>query len=568
MLPAMSRRDTALALWVGLLTAAGPVLAEPRPNVLLVIADDLGFGDIGATGAELPTPALDRLARDGVLFSNFHTAATCSPSRAMLLTGVDHHRTGLGSMGEFLTDAQRGQPGYEGYLNDRVATIGEILRAAGYATAFAGKWHLGRVPGRLPGDRGFEHTLALVQGSADNWSELGPAPIEPSVDFSRGGEIVPRPDDRFSSTLYTDEILGFLERTAGGDRPFLAVLSFQAVHWPHHAPDAWLARFAGGYREGWDVARLRRHQRLIELGILPPGAPARARSDRVVAWETLAPEAREREAARMAAYAAMLAQMDHEIGRVLEALDASGRYRDTLVAFVSDNGPDASEPDLDPRSRSWYEQRYPRLGVPPIGARGTYPSYGPQWAQLGAIHLRDFKGTAYEGGMRVPLLLSHPSGFAGGRRSDAFAFATDLVPTLLDAVGVEHPARRPGNELYAPSGRSALGVLRGTAERIHPAGEPVGYELMKNSALFLGDHKLVKVGPPADHSQWRLFDLRRDPSETNDLAATEPERLAQMRLLYEAYERDYGVVPMPDDYDVWGALLRATPDSPDSPGTE
>jgi arylsulfatase A-like enzyme len=564
MLPAMLCRGAAFALLWAFLIGAGPVAAEPRPNVLLVIADDLGFGDIAATGGEVPTPALDRLARDGVLFSNFHTAATCSPSRAMLLTGVDHHRTGLGSMAEFLTDAQRGQPGYEGYLNDRVATIGELLHGAGYATAFAGKWHLGRVPGRLPGDRGFEQTLGLVQGAADSWSELGPAPIEPLANFTRGGKIVPRPDDRFSSTLYTDEILDFLEQTAGGDRPFLAVLSFQAVHWPHHAPDDWLARFAGRYSEGWDVARQRRHQRLIELGLLPPGAPARARSDRVVAWDTLAADAREREAARMAAYAAMLAQMDHEIGRVLAALDASGRYADTLVAFVSDNGADASEPDLDPRARSWYAQRYPRLGMQPSGARGTYPSYGPQWAQLGSIHLRDFKGTAYEGGMRVPLLLSHPNGFAGGRRSDAFGYATDLVPTLLDAVGVEHPARQPGARLHAPSGRSALGVLRGTAERIHPANEPVGYELMKNSALFLGDHKLVKVGPPADRSHWRLFDLARDPSETNDLAAAQPDLLAQMRALYDAYEREFGVVPMPDDYDVWAQLLRATRESSDA----
>ena len=213
--------------------------AEPeaaRPNVLVVIADDLGWGDIGPTGAEVPTPALDRLARDGVLFTSFHTAATCSPSRAMLLTGVDHHLAGLGGMGEFLTDEQRGEPGYEGHLNDRVATIGELLGAAGYATAFSGKWHLGRVPGRLPADRGFEHGLGLVQGSGDSWSELGPAPIEPKLDFTRGGRIVPRPDDRFSSTLYTDEILDFLGETATGDRPFLAVLSFQAVHWPHHAP--------------------------------------------------------------------------------------------------------------------------------------------------------------------------------------------------------------------------------------------------------------------------------------------------------------------------------------------
>jgi arylsulfatase A-like enzyme len=535
---------------------APPDESRSRPNLLLIVADDLGFADLGAYGSEIPTPNLDRLAREGVQLTSFHVAATCSPTRSMLLTGVDNHRNGLGSMGEFLTDEQRGLPGYEGHLNARVATAAEILADAGYDTFFSGKWHLGTEPGSRPSDRGFARSFALLVGAGDNWSDRGAAPIEPAGLFARDGQPVQRDPGAFSSDLYTGELLEQLG--AGGEgRPFFAVLSFQAVHWPHHAPAEEIARHASAYDGGWDSLRLARVERLRERGILADGLPARERSERVRAWSELSAAERALESRRMAVFAAMTENMDRQVGRVLRFLEQRGAYDDTLIVFVSDNGPDPSQPEHAPWSREWYLERYPRQSLAELGLPQSFSSYGPQWAQLGSAHLCGFKGSAFEGGLRVPMIATWRARIPGGRRSDAFGYVTDIVPTLLEAAGVPHPAPRfRGREIFGLDGVSLLPHLEGRAERIHAPDHAVGYALFKDRALFQGNWKLVRVGPPTGPGKWQLYDLRRDPSELHDLAAAEPERFARMQALYAEYARSYGVVSAPDDFDVFGALTR------------
>ena len=529
--------------------APAPTPEAGRPNVLFIIADDLGFGDLGAYGAEVDTPVLDALAAEGVQFTSFHTAATCSPSRAMLLTGVDNHRNGLGSMASFLTPGQRGAPGYEGHLNSRARTLAERLRAAGYFTAFSGKWHLGMKPEHWPAARGFERSFALLGGSGDNWSDTGPAPILPKTTFTRDGEPVERPAG-FSSALFVDELLAALAAKPSG-QPFLAVLSFQAVHWPHHAPPDVLEKYAHTYDVGWDALRAARHARMQELGVIGADVPERRRDPNVPAWDTLSEARQRRESARMAAYAAMTEDMDREIGRVLATLDAAGDLADTIVVFVSDNGPDPSEPDLAPRAVAWYDERYPDRSVEGMGGPGSFPSYGPQWAQLGAVHLRDYKGSSAEGGMRVPFIIRAPGRIAGGRRSPAFAFATDVVPTLLELTGVPVEAV----ERLAPlDGESMVPLLRGERDRVHAPEDVTGYELMIGRALFQGDRKLLQVGPPAGDGTWRLFDIVEDPGERVDLAPQAPADFERMKALFDRYVVDYGVVPMDPDYDVFEAL--------------
>ena len=542
--------------------AATARAAEPgRPNVLLVVADDLGYTDLGVTGAEVDTPHIDALARAGVFFTNFHVAATCSPTRSMLLTGVDNHRNGLGNMGEFLTAEQRGRPGYEGHLNERVVTVAEILRDAGYDTAFSGKWHLGGEPGQRPHDRGFARSLALLGGAADTWSDGGPAPLLPVAEFTRNGERVPRPEGRFSTTWYADELIGFLEQQRPGGRPFFAVLSFQAVHWPHHAPQPYLDAVGDRYAAGWDATRAARFERLRVAGLVPEDLPLPPRHPSARPWPDLTPDERAIEARRMAAYAAMTESMDHETGRVIDFLRSQGRLGDTLVIFVSDNGPDPSEPDHMPGARAWYAKRYPNQSLEGIGAPGSFPTYGPAWAQTGAAHLLHFKGSASEGGLRVPLIVAWPGSVAGGRRSDAFGFVTDIVPTILEAAGAQHPgAGTRGRGLHPLDGRSLLPVARAEAMRIHPVDEAVGYQLMKNAALFLGEYKLVRNGPPTGDGSWRLIHLAEDVSEAVDLSQREPARFTRMRALYDDYVRDYGVIPMPDDYDVLKTLTEGEPE--------
>lgn len=531
----------------------------PRPNVLLIVADDLGYSDLGVTGAEVETPRIDALAGEGVFFTNFHVAATCSPTRSMLLSGVDNHRNGLGSMREFMTAEQRGKPGYEGHLNDRVLTVAEILGEAGYDTAFAGKWHLGHAPGQRPHDRGFTRSLALLEGGGDNWSDGGAAPLVPVGTFTRNGERVPRPGTKFSSTLYADELIEFFEEQQPSGKPFFAVLSFQAVHWPHQAPQPYLDAVGDRYAAGWDATRAARLERLRATGLVPDDLPLPARHRWVRPWSELTAEEQATESRRMAAYAAMTENMDYETGRVLDLLRAQGRLDDTIVIFVSDNGPDPSEPDRMAAARDWYVQRYPNETLEGIGGPGSFPSYGPAWAQAGATHLREFKGSASEGGLRVPLIVAWPANVPGGRRSDAFGYATDIVPTILEAAGAQHPGTGSGDRALHPiDGRSLLPVMRGEAERVHPSDEPVGYQLMKNAALFVGDYKLVRDGPPSGDGEWRLYRLSGDVSESVDLAEAEPERFARMRALYDEYAREYGVIPMPDDYDVMKAVTEGT----------
>ena len=549
-----------LAFLVFAAAATAGAAASARPNVLLVVADDLGYTDLGLTGAEVDTPHIDALARDGVFFTNFHVAATCSPTRSMLLTGVDNHRNGLGNMSEFMTAEQRGKPGYEGHLNERVVTVAEILRDAGYDTAFAGKWHLGREPGQRPHDRGFGRSLALLDGGGDNWSDGGAAPLVPVAEFTRNGERVPRPGSRFSSTLYADELIEFLEQQQPGGKPFFAVLSFQAVHWPHHAPQPYLDAVGDRYAVGWDATRAARFERLRAAGLVPEDLPLPPRHRWVRPWTDLTPDERALEARRMAAYAAMTENMDHETGRVIDFLRSQGRLDNTLVIFVSDNGPDPSEPDRMPAAQAWYAQRYPNQSLEGIGAPGSFPSYGPAWAQTGAAHLREFKGSSSEGGLRVPLIVAWPANIARGRRSDAFGYVTDIVPTILEAAGAQHPGPGPGERgLHPLDGTSLLPVVRGEAKRVHPLDEPVGYQLMKNAAFFVGDYKLVRNGPPSGDGQWHLYRLAGDVSEAVDLSQVEPERFARMRALYDDYARDYGVIPMPDDYDVMKAVTEGAP---------
>jgi arylsulfatase A-like enzyme len=550
---------------LGLLVAVAACAAPPtheapraaRPNLLLIVADDLGFADLGAYGSEIPTPNLDRLARDGMQLTGFHVAASCSPTRSMLLTGVDNHRNGLGSMGEFLTDEQRGRPGYEGRLNARVATAAEILADAGYDTFFSGKWHLGTEPGTWPSDRGFARSFALLVGAGDNWSDRGSAPIEPQGLFVRDAQRISREPGMFSSQLYTDELLAQLESRGDEARPFFAVLSFQAVHWPHHAPAEDIARFARAYDAGWDDLRRARVERLQALGIVAPALPERERSERARAWSEVPAQERALESRRMAVYAAMTANMDAQVGRVLRLLEQRGIYDDTLIVFVSDNGPDPSQPDRAPWSRDWYAERYPRQTLADVGLPGSFSSYGPQWAQLGSAHLRGFKGSAFEGGLRVPLIATWRARIPGGRRSDAFGHVTDVLPTLLEAAGVPHPAPSfRGREVFAPDGVSLLAHLEGRSPSAHPAGDAVGYALFKDRALFQGDWKLVRVGPPTGDGAWHLYDLRNDPSELRDLADAEPQRFARMQALYAEYARDYGVISAPDDFDVFRQLTR------------
>jgi arylsulfatase A-like enzyme len=307
------------------------------PNIIVILADDLAYSDISPYGGEIETPNLARLAKAGVTFTYFHTSPMCSPSRAMLLTGVEAHRTGYGAMAEFIGDTQKGQPGYEGYLNNRVATLGERFKAAGYRTSMSGKWHLGAQS--LPHQRGFDKSFILLEGAGSHFNDTGYAAFKPKVTYLRDGKPATLPSDFYSSDYYAAEAI----RQIGpaGDQPFFAYLAFTAPHWPLHAPAETIAKYEGRYAMGWDALRSRRFTALKKNGIISKSAVMPPRLASVPAWESLTADQQRHQAKLMAVYAAMVDRLDHNVGLLLDHLERTKQLDNTLIVFTSDNGPEA-----------------------------------------------------------------------------------------------------------------------------------------------------------------------------------------------------------------------------------
>ena len=528
--------------------------ATKPPNILLIIGDDMGFSDLGMYGSEVATPNLDVLANESLRFTNFHVGATCSPTRSLLMTGVDNHRNGLGNMHEFLSEDQKGQPGYEGYLNKNVVTIMNLIRDAGYSTSMAGKWHLGAEEGYRPYHRGFDQTYALLDGAADNYSSMSAGHvIGPTASFSANGEMIERPDGIHSNELYANKLIEFLDSEQNSDKPFFAYLSLQTAHWPHQAPREFIDKYRDVYSAGWDVIREQRIARLKELGVLSADHPGSPRFPGVPAWDDLPDAAKVVQATRMAAYAGMIEHMDAHIGRVIDHLKGTGQYDNTIIIYMTDNGPDFSQPNVG-AGAPWYDEHYPKNGVEDIGMPGNFSSYGLPWAQVATAHLSGFKTFSSEGGLRVPFIIRYPEWIDAGQ-TDEFVFVTDLSATLLEIAGAEHPGTSyKGRDVFPMSAKSILPLMRGETSTHRDDDEWVGYELMSNSALFKGDFKAARLGGwmailgVTGAGSWHLYNIKEDPSELHDLSEEQPELLAELLVNYAEYGESQGIIDVPVDF--------------------
>lgn len=546
----------ALALLIGQGVEAGPAPAPTapqlakRPNIVVILMDDWGFTDVGAFGGEMATPNIDALAAAGVRFSDFHVAGSCAPTRAMLQTGVSNHRAGLGDMPETIPDAHIGKPGYDTVLNDRVVTIAQRLHGAGYRTYFSGKWHLGKTPAKLPTARGYDHATVMPDAGADNFEQKPIYGLHDRVDWSEDGKPIKLPADYYSSRFIVDKALGYIDAGAASGQPFFASINFMANHIPVQAPDAYLRRYAGRYTKGWQQLRDERHKRAAALGIVPADAGAR-RMGTTLDWQALTPAERDAQARYMQAYGAMAEAADHEIGRLVAHLKATGQYENTVFVFFSDNGPEPT----DPRNRvinRLFLGAYYDFDPAHAGQRGTMTYIGPSWASAAASPLSGYKFTAGEGGLRVPLIIAWPGNpsIQPGRIADRFAHVTDLAPTILDlaGLGVDRTPRFDGRAIEPMTGVSLAPVLTGERAAAHDPGAGLGYELTGNAALFKGDYKLVRNLAPTGDGSWHLYNIVRDPGETRDLAAIEPARFRDMQADYAAYARRDQVLPMPPGY--------------------
>ena len=538
------------ALAALLVVLAGATLAdEPaRPNIVVLVADDWGFSDVGAFGGEIATPRIDELARRGMRFSNFHVAASCSPTRSMLLTGVDNHLNGIGNLRETMPREHQGKPGYQGSLNDRVVTVATLLRDGGYRTYIAGKWNVGSEPSNLPDRRGFERSLIQGDTGSDNWD---PAqrylPHSEKVYWFEDGKPATMPASYYSSQFFVDKMIGYLPATQD-TRPFFAYLGFQANHVPLQAPREFIDKYKGRYDAGWSALRKARRDKAVELGLVPRDTPM-ATMTTSADWDALSAKDKRYQARRMEVYAGMADAMDTHVGRLVAHLKQTGQYDNTVFVFLSDNGPDGSDYYATLSARLWLDWEYSR-DIDKLGARGAYSILGPSWASATAAPLNTYKFYSGEGGVRVPLVISGVAGMRQNQIQPSLTHVTDIGPTLLALAHVAAPGPRYKGQAVEPmSGRSLLPVLRGEAERVHAPDEAIGYELSGNQALFRGDLKLVSNMAPIGDGAWHLYDIRIDPGETRDLQQQMPDAFNAMKTEYASWARSHNVLPMPAGYD-------------------
>lgn len=525
--------------------------APARPNIVLIILDDVGLTDLGVTGGEAATPAMDALAGEGVVFANFNTAPMCAPSRAMMLTGVLSHDAGVANLPETTPDALEGLRGYEGRLTRRAATLAEHLRPAGYQNFIAGKWHLGHDADSLPTERGFDRSFVLDASGADNWQDRPYLAYYDRAEWWSDGAPAQRPDGEFSSTFLVDQMLDYLATRDEG-RPFFAVIGFQAVHIPVQAPREIVEAYEGVYDAGWDVLAARRHAEAIARGLISPDAAAPAFPEGLRDWDELDDETRAFVTASMEVNAAMLDATDREIARLVATLREQGEYDNTLFLIVSDNGPEHNRPDLHRGTEFWLDLVGYSRDPETLGGPETYAWIGTEWAKAAAGHGAFFKMHAGSGGMNVPLIVSGPGVSRRGVARD-FAFATDLVPTVLDYTGAA-----PVLAEIAPAGHSLAPILAGPDSQPRLPETPVGMEAGGHAALFLGPLKLVRNVAPYGDGQWRLHDWTADPGETIDLAASRPEYFQHMLEAWETFAALHAIQPVAPDYTPVGLMAQRT----------
>lgn len=516
-----------------------------RPNIVVLVADDWGFSDVGAFGGEIATPHLDALAHQGMRFANFHVAASCAPTRSMLLTGVDNHRNGVGNLTETMPQSHLGKPGYLGSLNNRVVTVATLLKDNGYRTYIAGKWNVGTEPHNRPDQRGFERSLVQGDTGSDNWDpQQRYLPHTDRVQWFEDGKQAVMPATYYSSEFFVDKTLAYLRSGAGSNKPFFAYVGFQANHAPLQAPRAFIDKYQGRYQQGWTALRQARRDKAAELGLIPKDTPM-ATMYSTDNWDALSASDKQYQERRMEVYAAMAEAMDHHVGRLVAHLKQSGDFENTVFVFLSDNGPEGSDyNDAQPWLWTQYTQAIDKLGD-----KGAYTIMGPSWASAAAAPLNGYKFYAGEGGIRAPMFISGVPGTQPNQILRSFTHVTDIAPTLLELAQIPRPGNSyQGQPIERMSGRSLLPALTGAAQQVHPSDEAIGYELSGNLALFKGEMKLVKNMAPVGDGQWHLYNLQKDPGETLDMQGQMPDVFRAMQADYESYAQSHGVLPMPVGY--------------------
>jgi len=516
-------------------SADGGTGTQSQPNILLIVADDLGYSDVGAFGGEISTPNLDNLAAKGMVLSNFHTGPTCSVSRAMLMSGKDNHMAGLGNMAETVANNQLGRRGYEGHLSDQVITIAEVLNPLGYHTYMSGKWHLGMQPKQSPRSRGFEQSFALLYGGGSHFDDMagGDALRNPLLYRDDGRLVDELPEDFYSTTYYTNRLITQIDSNINDSKPFFAYLAYTAPHWPLQAPEEVINKYKGRYDQGYDAIRESRFAAQKNRGLFAPSTPVPPRSAHIKPWSELSVDEQGFHARNMEIYAAMVDYMDMSIGRVVDYLSEKGELDNTIVVFISDNGAEHWNYGNAPPPVGKFASTFDN-SPENSGREGSFVFYGPEWAHVSNTPFTRFKGTPYEGGARTPAIVYWPDRVLGGKTSAALTFITDWYSTFAELGGASNPD---------VSGKNLVPLLTGSVEHVRQGDEAIGLEIWGRRGVLRDGYKLVSSpAHPHGKADWELYNLRKDPSEQVDLASQEPEMLASMRQGWRDYVSENNVI--------------------------
>ncbi|KAM0429235.1 hypothetical protein ACHAPT_006449 [Fusarium lateritium] len=551
----------------------GSLPTSKRPNFLVIVADDLGYSDIGCFGSEIATPALDRLSETGVRLTNFHTASACSPTRSMLFSGTDNHIAGLGQMTEHMArfmDNYKDKAGYEGYLNFRVAALSEILQDAGYHTIMSGKWHLGTSKETAPCSRGFDKSYVFLSGCCNHFN------YEPQLDDPSHGFFTPMnagkfwmqddkfldrknpehiPSDFYSSTSFSDKLIDYLKERDDTEQPFFAYLPFTAPHWPLQAPREVIDKYKGRYDDGPAALRTRRLAKLVELGLIPEGVEPAPMT--LELWDQMSPSEQAESTRKMEVYAAMVDLIDSNIGRVVDYLETIDELDNTFILFMSDNGAEGAMLEAIPMMGSVGTvpkiiNKYYNNSLENMGMADSYIWYGPEWACASMAPSRGFKTWITEGGIRCPCLIRYPPLAKTGSHTDAFCTVMDVLPTILDLAGVPSPGTKfRGREVVPVRGSSWVSHLDNTTPSFHDEeAEITGWELFGLRAIREGYWKALYMNAPRGKDRWELYDLKNDPGELHDLAESRPHVLERLIKHWEIYYAETGMFDPGHDFRV------------------
>jgi arylsulfatase len=504
---------------------------DDRPNILFIVADDMGFTDLGSFGSEIETPTLDELAFEGVRLSGLHAANQCQATRVMLMAS-----TSVASALELRPPLPSGDR--DNRLSLDWAILPVLLQDAGYRTYMTGKWDLGMSGAYTPAQRGFDRSFAMLSASASHTAEYFRSDMIVFADDGVGVHVDDLPDGFYSTRAYTDKMLEYLGAHEAG-APWFAYLPYTAPHWPLQVPDDWLDRYAGRYDAGYDVLREERLARARDLGVLPPGAQPEEFEPLARPWTSLSAEEQQEHARAQEIYASMLTYMDASIGRVVDYLEASGQLDNTIIFFMSDHG----------ASVSGIRRRFPNglagsnNSLENFGRMGSFIDHGRGFGEAASAPFRYFKGTLSEGGLRAAAFVRYPESIASGGVSHEFVTVMDILPTFLEIAGRAHPGAGAfrGRQINGIRGRSMWSHLTGEMTTVHSATDTAGWTLRDAGALVRGRHKIINEPSPdsegVNRTPWRLYDLVSDPGEARDVAAQFPDVTAELVEEWETHWR-------------------------------